>query len=108
MAWWNLFNLKDEDQALRIFRYAALIGFLAMGAFVLIFMDWDRTQIGVSLRVMFVKAFNVALVWGPGFLLDLASPGEDIEKIKANPLALAGFYGLMGMATAIVVAFGAV
>lgn len=107
MAWNDLFGVS-EDKLRAYFKIVGLLFSAVLITFVLVFMDWDFKQIAASMRVMFVKMFNVALVWGPGFLHDLSSPGDDIEVMKANPLAIAQFYGLMGIATAVVVAWGAV
>jgi len=106
MSWWHTFGIKDETRARKVISIVGIIMMAAMISFALLKSDWDMNQLAISMRVWFVRIFYVVLLWTPGFLCDLSTEGDSLETINSNPMAMANFYGYMGIATAIVLAYG--
>ena len=89
--------------------YWALLALVA-GAFVFMFyyMDKNPDRIATAMRVKTIQLFNVALVWVPVWIFDKVTPGHTLMEINKSTRDAAIFYGLMALASSVVVAWGSV
>lgn len=77
------------------------------------FMDFSMVKIAIALRLKFSQIFNLVLLYLPLVLFDLATPGKTFKELL-NPnnqplgkIAVGLFYGLLAIATSLVIVWGA-
>lgn len=76
-------------------------------------MDLSWAKLAIAMRLKFNQAFNLILLYLPLILFDLATPGKTLRELL-NPnnqplgkIAVGVFYGLLAIATSLVIVWGA-